>query len=233
MSAASPGMAAFLALALAAVAHYLVPIAVRRRQVRVLARRAQRERVAVLTYDDGPGRRLTPALLDLLAQRDVRATFFPLGRRAAAEPAVLDAVCAAGHEVGCHAYAHVHAWRAVPGHALSDARRGFATLGRWVPRGGWFRPPHGKLDLSTLAWLRVRGARLAWWTLDSGDTWSARPTPKSVAERLVGAGGGVVLLHDFDGSPAHDAFVLAATRAVLDAAAAHGIRLRTLGELLS
>jgi peptidoglycan/xylan/chitin deacetylase (PgdA/CDA1 family) len=220
-------------LCVTAAAYYGVPYALRRRQVHSLAARAARERIAVLTYDDGPGRRLTPALLALLASRGVRATFFSLGRRAAADPDTLDGVRAAGHEVGCHAYEHVSAWHSAPGRALRDARRGFRALERWIDGAGWFRPPHGKLDLGTLLWLRARGAGIAWWTLDAGDTWEKRPDPKYAAERLIAAGGGVVLLHDFDGTEEHDAFVLAATRALLDAAEGHGIRFRALGEWLA
>jgi peptidoglycan/xylan/chitin deacetylase (PgdA/CDA1 family) len=212
--------------------YYGVPFAFRKWQVRSLAARALRERTAVLTYDDGPGRRLTPALLSLLESHGVRATFFALGRRAVAEPDVLDRVRDAGHEVGCHAYEHVSAWRSAPGLALRDARRGFRCLERWIDGAGWFRPPHGKLDLATLLWLLARGTGIAWWTLDSGDTWEQRPSPESVAERMIAGGGGVVLLHDFDGTEEHDAFVLAATRAVLDAAQKDGIRFRTLGEWL-
>jgi len=220
-------------ICVAGALHYGVPFALRRWQVRSLAARAAREHVAVLTYDDGPGRRLTPALLALLGSRGVRATFFSLGRRAAADPDTLDRVRAAGHEIGCHAYEHVSAWHSAPGLALRDARRGFRTLERWMDGAGWFRPPHGKLDLATLLWLRARGAGVAWWTLDAGDTWARRPDPKFAAERLIAAGGGVVLLHDFDGAEEHDAFVLAATRALLDAAESHGIRFCTLGEWIA
>ena len=223
---------AVLAALLAGVLYYGVPFALRRRQLRSLVARAGRERTAVLTYDDGPGRRLTPALLALLESHGAHATFFALGSRAAAAPEVLDRVREAGHEVACHAYEHVSAWRSAPGSALRDARRGFQVLGRWIDGAGWFRPPHGKLDLATLLWLRARGTGVVWWTLDSGDTWEQRPSPDRVAEQMVANGGGVVLLHDFDGTPAHDDFVLAATRALLEAARRHGIRLRTLGDWL-
>ncbi len=209
--------------------YYGVPFAMRRWQLRSLMARARRERTAVLTYDDGPGPRLTPALLSLLESYGAHATFFSLGRRATTAPDVLDRVRDAGHEVACHAYEHVSAWRSAPGSALRDARRGFQVLARWIDGAGWFRPPHGKLDLATLVWLRARGTGVVWWTLDSGDTWEQRPSPESVAERMIASGGGVVLLHDFDGTQAHDEFVLATTRTLLEAARTHGIRVRTLG----
>jgi peptidoglycan-N-acetylglucosamine deacetylase len=61
--------------------------------------------VVALTFDDGPGP-YTPALLDVLAAREAPATFFVMGRRVAAAPAVVRRQCAEGHVVGNHTYNH-------------------------------------------------------------------------------------------------------------------------------
>lgn len=216
-----------------AVVFYGIPVAYRRRAEGALRTRARATRTLVLSYDDGPGPELTRKLLGLLARFEVHATFLPLGRRAEAAPEVLDEVAAAGHEIGCHSDQHVRAWSSAPPRSTLDARAGYRALARWTPPDGLYRPPAGKLDLLTWAWLRLRGARLAWWTLDGGDTWSERPTPESVVERVLDAGGGVVLLHDFDGRPARSEFVLETTRALLEAARREGLTVRTLGPWLA
>ncbi len=61
---------------------FLVPFAWRKIEERRLARLCRDNRTIVLTYDDGPGPRLTPQLLELLKGHDVPASFFPLGRNA-------------------------------------------------------------------------------------------------------------------------------------------------------
>src|SRR5262249_31612038 len=52
-----------------------------------------------LTFDDGPDPAWTPRVLDRLAARDVRATFFVVGERAERAPDVVRRMAAEGHEV--------------------------------------------------------------------------------------------------------------------------------------
>ena len=59
-----------------------------------------------LTFDDGPSD-WTPAILDLLAEHDARATFFVIGEWAAERPDVVRRMVELGHEVGNHTYTHV------------------------------------------------------------------------------------------------------------------------------
>lgn len=63
-------------------------------------------REVALTFDDGPDPRDTPALLDLLACRGVRATFFVCGAQLAVRPHLGRALAEAGHQVALHGYYH-------------------------------------------------------------------------------------------------------------------------------
>jgi len=198
---------------------------------RRLRRLCAERRMLVLTYDDGPGARMTPRVLDALGAHGARASFFCLGRLAELHPAVLDRAVREGHEVGSHSYAHVHAWKSAPWTSVSDTRRGFRTLSPWVPRDGLFRPPHGKLTIATWAAARASGARFAWWTRDSGDLWDERPPADRLVED-VRRGGGVVLLHDFDREDAREAYTIDLTDRLLHAARSEGLRVVTLGEAL-
>ena len=64
------------------------------------------ERVAALTFDDGPDPESTPALLDLLARHRAKGTFFLVGKRAAKHPALVDRLLAEGHAIGNHSWDH-------------------------------------------------------------------------------------------------------------------------------
>jgi len=66
-----------------------------------------REKRMALTFDDGPHPRHTPQLLDMLAAKDIRATFFVVGRRVRRYPEVLARTADAGHEIGNHSAHHV------------------------------------------------------------------------------------------------------------------------------
>lgn len=207
-----------------------------RAERRALARLCADASALVLTYDDGPGARLTPRLLDLLGRRGAPATFFALGGRADLAPGVLDRAVAEGHEIGCHGYAHVDALDCAPGAAASDIERGHGALARWLAPGALYRPPHGNLSREAAAALARRGARVGWWTVDSGDARLGRPTLARTVAAVEREGGAVVLMHDFDRGP-HDLdreqTVLDLTGALLDLAERRGLVPCTLGDLLA
>jgi peptidoglycan/xylan/chitin deacetylase (PgdA/CDA1 family) len=218
-------------VAAAAVAVNAAPMLARYAAQRRLRRICAERRTLVLTYDDGPGERMTPRVLDALAAHGARASFFCLGRKAERRPEILDRAVREGHEVGSHSYEHLHAWKSAPWSSMRDTRLGFEALSRWTPRGGLFRPPYGKLTIATWAVAKARGARFAWWTRNSGDTWDDLPDPARVVEDVRRRGGDVMLLHDFDSDEPNAGYTLDLTDRLLAAARADGLRVATLGEL--
>jgi peptidoglycan/xylan/chitin deacetylase (PgdA/CDA1 family) len=59
-----------------------------------------------LTFDDGPSPRTTPSILDALDAHDAKASFFAIGRKVAAHPALARSIVDRGHTLGCHSFAH-------------------------------------------------------------------------------------------------------------------------------
>lgn len=64
------------------------------------------EKVAYLTFDDGPSRDVTPQILDILKQEQVPATFFVLGSRVELHPELLKREFDEGHYIANHSYSH-------------------------------------------------------------------------------------------------------------------------------
>ncbi|MCY2954896.1 MAG: polysaccharide deacetylase family protein [Planctomycetota bacterium] len=220
-----------LAAALAA-GMYFAPHKLRLMQQRALARFCKRTRSLVLSYDDGPSAVLTPRLLDLLRDSNIKATFFLLGRNVAGHESIVDRAQHEGHGIECHGHDHTDAWKTAPWRPLRDIRKGYAALEKWVPPHGLFRPPRGKLTLCTWLALRSRRARIGWWTIDSGDTHATLPTPESVVARVLESGGGVVLLHDHHRTEPRMRFVLETTRLLVELAQRNGLATRRLGDVL-
>ena len=87
-----------------------------------------------MTFDDGPHPELTPRLLDVLTELQVRATFFLIGRQVEMFPHVVRRMIDEGHCVGHHSYSHrprasLTAFEAaeetrMPVHALPSAASG-------------------------------------------------------------------------------------------------------------
>ena len=72
----------------------------------VISRGQRGARAIALTFDDGPSPASTPVLLALLAHYELPATFFVIGRHAAAHPELIAAILAQGHAIGNHSYKH-------------------------------------------------------------------------------------------------------------------------------
>ncbi len=162
-----------------------------------LKRRVTREKTLVLTFDDGPGDRLTPVILDFLRQNHSKATFFLLGRNIAGREHLIRRIVADGHEIGSHGYDHLHYWQTGPLRTLRDIREGWRAIDRALGRQGGvypFRPPYGKMNLAGLVYLLRWRAPIVYWTHDTGDTWSVHQQNL----RPMDSDGAVILIHDFD-----------------------------------
>ena len=175
-----------------------------------------------LTFDDGPDPRVTPRVLDLLDVAGARASFFFIGRRAAAHPDLAREVAGRGHRVENHTWGHPHGFAFTgPGAMGEEIDRAQTFLGELTGRPpAWFRPPAGMRNPLLAGVLAGRGLGLASWTRRGFD--GVHADPGAVARRLTRdlAGGDVLLLHDGSslGTPAgrRDATVLAALPRVLD-----------------
>ena len=201
----------------------------------MLRRKAVESNAIVLTFDDGPGSRLTPELLIVLAESKAKATFFMLGRNIAGREEIVKEIAQQGHDICSHGYDHLHSWKVSPFRALADIRRGWkaidAALG--IKRRKYpFRPPNGKLNIICLLYLVFLQVPIVYWSIDSGDTWREIPNSDRVSLLAKKTGGTVSLAHDFDRSDeSRRQFVLESTRSALAAAKEKNMSILTVSEL--
>lgn len=74
----------------------------------VAAAESAPEKVIYLTFDDGPSNRVTPKILDVLKEENVKATFFIIGKNAEIRQDIIKREVDEGHTVGIHSYTHVY-----------------------------------------------------------------------------------------------------------------------------
>ncbi|MFL6519063.1 MAG: polysaccharide deacetylase family protein [Chthoniobacterales bacterium] len=182
-----------------------------------------------LTFDDGPNATLTPKLLDLLAARHLKATFFVVGQNAADHPDILKRAVREGHEIGNHSWSHPNLGK------MSDeaVRRELqktddaitAAIGK---RPTLMRPPYGSLTARQKKWIHEEfGYRIIIWDVDPLD-WK-RPGPSVVTARILKEtrAGSIVLSHDIHPP------TIEAMPATFDQLMKKGFKSVTVTELLS
>jgi len=180
-----------------------------------------------LTFDDGPDPEVTPAVLDLLAERRARATFFCIGRRAEEHPELVQEIVARGHRVENHTYRHPRAFAFYgPRSQAAEVDRAQDVLEETAGRRPqWFRAPAGFRNVWLGRILHERGLRLASWTRRGYDTVDGNPS--RVARRLLSrlSSGDVALLHDGSvaRAPGGRPVVLEVLPRLLDVVAARGL----------
>jgi peptidoglycan/xylan/chitin deacetylase (PgdA/CDA1 family) len=181
-----------------------------------------------ITFDDGPHAQATPAVLEVLAGRDVPATFFLVGEQVLRNRSIAAEIAARGHAIGLHCHRHRNLLRLSPRQVREDHARAVAAIEDatgMTPE--LYRPPYGILNAEALRSARRAGRRTFLWS-HWGRDWDRRATPASVAALVTdGAGeGAVLLLHDADdyGSPDCWRATAAALPRVLDTLAERGLQ---------
>lgn len=155
------------------------------------------QRQIALTFDDGPDPRYTPALLEVLTDLRVQATFFCVADQAAAHPDVMQLIIDGGHVVGSHGATHVAIPTLSHRELLADVRRSRRMLEDQLGCPVTiYRPAHGDLALRTAVVARAAGMRTWLWSVEPED-WRPGTTSDEIAERCNDVGAGdVIVLHD-------------------------------------
>jgi peptidoglycan/xylan/chitin deacetylase (PgdA/CDA1 family) len=164
-----------------------------------------RDHEVVLTFDDGPWPPTTSKVLAALAAECVRATFFLIGKPAAAHPDLVRRIAAEGHSIGSHTWLHRSLKRIPPAETTDEIDRGISAIemalhgvATGTPSTPFFRFPGFESTPATLALLQSRGI-----VVFGADLWASDWNPmtpkrqlKLVIDRLGLARKGIILFHD-------------------------------------
>lgn len=157
------------------------------------------KKLIALTFDDGPYPPYTEKLLQVLEEKQVKATFFLVGENVKRHPELARKVKAAGHEIALHAGVHQDLLK-----LNSEALQANIALGKTIlkeelgvePR--FMRPPHGFKDWQVIAAIKANGLQAMNWSIIPRD-WT-NPGVETITSRVLDKAqpGAIVLLHDGD-----------------------------------
>lgn len=184
---------------------------------------ADSKRIA-LTFDDGPHPYCTEQLLDGLKERDVKATFFVLGKHAELYPELVKRMSREGHLVGNHTYSHIQLNQSNREKFKEELIKTNELLKQLTGQEiQYVRPPYGTWDKKFEKELNMFPVL---WTIDPLD-WSSRNVAgivKKVEDKAKE--NAIILMHD-----EYDTTVTAALQ-IVDELKAQGYEFVTVDELL-
>lgn len=152
-------------------------------------------KICALTFDDGPDKKYTSQICEILDQYQVKATFFIIGQNVQAHPAVLQQLINSGHEIGNHSYSHPDFTRLSASALRKQLEQTNTALAKYSATPRWFRPPYGAFNSTSIKAAAALGMNTVLWSVDTRD-WTT-PGAERIKERVL-AGvipGAVVLLH--------------------------------------
>lgn len=116
-----------------------------------------------LTFDDGPIPEVTPSILEILEEHNIKATFFCVGENVSKYPAIYQQVIDAGHSVGNHTYNHIQGFKHNTESYIANVKKAEKLIDSDL-----FRPPHGSLKPRQYAKI-IEQFKLIMWDVISCD----------------------------------------------------------------
>ncbi len=187
--------------------------------------------IMALTFDCEAGTYSTRAILETLREKEVRSTFFILGRYAYMFPDIIREIAADGHELGSHSFFHPLFTGITPITATQEITYAEAVLdwiiGKPTPMR-YFRFPYGGRNDSLRLLAATWGYQSAFWNLDPRG-WDPEVSTEDVVAyiRNTARNGGIVIMHCGCWDDAH------ALAEVIDLIREKGIELGTLSDVLT
>lgn len=183
------------------------------------------ENSVALTFDDGPKRETTSQLLDILAQKNVKASFFVLGQNIPGNEDLLKRMKKEGHVIGSHSMHHYNLSQM----DLPSLKKDFQDMDDKIKTVfkepvKYIRPPYGATNKQVA---QVANRPLIEWSVDSKD-WSSKNTQAIINQvTQTTKPGSIILMHDIYPE------TINAVPAIIDSLTARGLNFVTVDGLLN
>ncbi len=185
--------------------------------------------VIAITFDDGPNPDHTPRLLDMLKARNIKATFFMVGRCVVTWPHIVKRIADEGHEVANHSWSHPLLTSLGNTSLDSQLQKTHDAIIKACGKAPMhYRPPYGAIGMSQRKRIHEKlGYSTILWDVDPLD-WKTPRNSKKVEERILAntKSGSIILTHDIHGT------TVDAMPATLDALIARGYQFATVSQLI-
>lgn len=187
------------------------------------------EKVVALTFDDGPTQEKSTALLDLLKEKNVKATFFVVGKNIEKYPNIISRMNEEGHLIANHSYSHkrlIFRWPWTVDYEISKTETLLEELG--VSPNSYFRPPYLDEMLILPIVLKQKDKLIVSYSIDPLAQYDKDYDPNAVSDFVIGKikPGSIIILHD--GQDANTSHFIVAVRSIIETLSQDGYRFVTI-----
>ena len=194
------------------------------------------EKKVALTFDDGPDDVFTPQILDILKAKDVKATFFVIGKRAEGYPEVMRRIVEECHLAGNHTWSHPNIMKISLEDAKEEVLKTEKLLRKYYKDSPdkirIFRSPYGSIDPKQVEYISNMGYKIISWNVDSLD-WkglSAEEVKTNILENVTE--GSIILQHSAGGEGEDLSGSVEALPEIIDVLKKEGFKFVTIDEIL-
>lgn len=191
------------------------------------------QKVVALTFDDGPTIQGTDQILAILAEQNIKATFFVIGAELERNLDPGRKIVAAGHELGNHTYSHVRMMLVTP----SFVKQEIESTDRLIRDAGYegeilFRPPYGKKLLALPYYLSKNGRKSITWDVEPESYPEIDANADKIAEHVLAntRPGSIIILHVMYPNRRES---MNAVKKIIEGLKAQGYTFKTISELLA
>ncbi|WP_239615643.1 polysaccharide deacetylase family protein [Cohnella mopanensis] len=191
-------------------------------------------KLVALTFDDGPDGKYTTQILDILHERNVKATFFLVGQQVNKYPEVAKRIVEDGHSVGNHSWSHLDLTKQSSksrDQEIDKTQKAILDATGVTPV--LMRAPYGAISKSVLDSVRGRDMKHVYWTVDTKD-WAGTSVQTMYKNVMANTNkGGVVLMHSFGGRKHAIEHTIKLLPLIIDDLQAKGYEFVTVDELIA
>jgi peptidoglycan-N-acetylglucosamine deacetylase len=191
------------------------------------------QKVVALTFDDGPTPQATDQILAILAETNVRATFFVIGGELEQNLEQGKKLVAAGHELGNHSYSHVRMFFVLP----SFVKQEIESTDKLIREAGYqgdihFRPPYGKKLFTLPYYLWRHGRKSITWDVEPDSYPEIAADANKIVEHVRAnvRPGSIIILHVMYPNRRES---MKSVKMIVEGLRAEGYEFKTVSELLA
>jgi len=158
---------------------------------KLLWRKSSSEKVIYVTFDDGPVPEVTPRVLDMLDEYNIKATFFCVGENVEKYPELYNDILRRGHKTGNHTYNHLKGISVTTEEYVANVHKAAEIIDSRL-----FRPPYGRINFKQKKILR-KEYEIVMWDLITQD-YNKNLSPSQILQniKLFSRNGSLVVFHD-------------------------------------